>query len=220
MTLLQTQNTEQNFEYKSTSTLCWVLSAPQSRCSLFVCYCSWCVTWLTNTTSATWRSVRGTFKASNMRIQGSRTNIRTQAHRWVLKNTSFISCCTKAVRVESKCWCWWSYYNSNNWEWSCGLRGLCVGPRLASASLDIWRTRPAKFVAPDVAAALTLARSPTPDLYPALAALHMWAQPHAVEKTHLHRHARNCMYTHMSVCMQRKLKHTHMDSHNPTLAHA
>lgn len=55
------------------------VSPSVSRC-LFVCYRSWCVTWLTNTTSATWHTARNLQSLNQRRIQGLRTYTDSLTH--------------------------------------------------------------------------------------------------------------------------------------------
>ena len=77
------------------------VSPSVSRC-LFVCYRSWCVTWLTNTTSATWHTARN-LQSLNHAASGDYVHTLAHTHTHTHTNGSSRIHFGSRCRVEREC---------------------------------------------------------------------------------------------------------------------
>lgn len=163
------------------------VSPSVSHC-LFVCYCSWCVMRLTNTASATWHTAQGTFKAS-LRLHPGIACMHALALRHTDVHTNGFSR-THFVKLNGSA--------SADDRTQAAVTGddhvACVFAH-QRAPLNTWRSRPARFGAPDVAALHR--RPPTPWFIPG---------SYGAPSTYIRRARRN-VYTHL--CMQRMHNRTH-----------
>ena len=179
------------------------VSPSVSQC-LFVCYCTCCVMWRTNTTSASWRIVQSTFKTSILLHSGIRflhSHRGTQMH----SRAPFLSLSKKHVGLNLSARAYEYNHKSNNWEWSCGLLALCVRPQLALAPLTIWWP------------ALQSWSSRCGCSSQPCTVSHTWfiscsySTAHVSTHTHIqYRHMK--LYTHTHECRERTLPHPHIST--------